>query len=223
MSYLRVFLPVFLLFGVVVAEFADTAKNNEVCQNVDPASEHTILSSLEKALIFGKGIKEKWFGKGFKNTTLSHAHLGDILEMGYKFKLIPPGLRWCGDGDAAENDDDYGYFKETDECCQAHDFCLVHIKAGKSLKNLKNNGLFTRSTSTCDIDFYKCLKEIRLKLPGLDWLPHPVPKAIGTTYFNVVRPQSFLCICPAADCNALEDEGCMTHCDRYAWVDNPRF
>lgn len=89
MWYLRVFLPVFLVVGVVLAEFTDIAKNNEICENVEPASDFTILSTLEKALQFGKGIKEKWFALEFKDNP--SPSLKDVLNKAKKFKLIPPG------------------------------------------------------------------------------------------------------------------------------------
>ncbi|KAL3275402.1 hypothetical protein HHI36_020166 [Cryptolaemus montrouzieri] len=74
--------------------------------------------------------------RGIKAAT----HIGDIVQG------IAVGTRWCGNGNISRNDNDVGEFKETDECCRAHDMCASNIAARRREMNLKlqNDGTFTR-------------------------------------------------------------------------------
>ncbi|XP_014473775.1 PREDICTED: uncharacterized protein LOC106743936 [Dinoponera quadriceps] len=139
---------------------------------------------------------------------------GDTLnKMGKEFQLIFPGTKWCGDGDIAVSDDDLGRFSGLDKCCRAHDKCYKDIAANDTLGNLKNDGLFTKSACSCDSEFYNCLKAVNC----------PIANQIGWTYFNILQPQCFTCRCPKEDCDTEKDENCLNSCERYEWIDNPRY
>ncbi|XP_078039732.1 phospholipase A2-like isoform X2 [Augochlora pura] len=140
-----------------------------------------------------------------------------------KIKLIFPGTYWCGDGDIAKNESDLGRFNETDACCRAHDSCPEGIAAGSENYGLKNNGIFTRSACSCDREFYYCLK----KAASI------ISTDIGTTYFNILRPQCFKLEYPIADCEKyarrLIHDKCLQYnldtneSPEYQWFDSPDF
>ncbi|KAH0534255.1 hypothetical protein KQX54_002147 [Cotesia glomerata] len=107
---------------------------------------------------------------------------GDILNIFRDdFQAIFPGTLWCGSGNSARKNDDIGVFSQTDICCRQHDSCPYSIQAGESMGSLKNIGIFTRSACSCDYEFYKCLKKVNTL----------ISTNIGTTYFNILRPQCF--------------------------------
>ncbi|XP_033230768.1 phospholipase A2-like [Belonocnema kinseyi] len=97
------------------------------------------------------------------------------------FKFIFPGTRWCGDGDIAKDEEELGFFKETDACCREHDLCSDVIYAGESKYGLTNKGFFSRVSCSCDDNFYKCLSS----------LCSPLAACIGITYFDILRPNCF--------------------------------
>ncbi|XP_072764382.1 phospholipase A2-like [Anoplolepis gracilipes] len=129
--------------------------------------------------------------------------------------LIFPGTLWCGAQNIAKHKNDVGFFNAADACCKAHDKCNFIINAGKTKENLQNNGLFRRSACTCDNKFHKCLKNVS----------SIITKTIGDTYFNILGPQCFKCICPTHDCQYgnTDDPNCDNHCTKYKWIDNPEF
>ncbi|EFN81056.1 Phospholipase A2, partial [Harpegnathos saltator] len=96
------------------------------------------------------------------------------------------GTKWCGDGDIAKSEDDLGHFIKLDICCRGHDLCRNDIAAGEKMKNLYNTGIFTRSACSCDAEFYNCLKKGGNSLCDF----------VGKTYFNILQPQCFKCVCP---------------------------
>lgn len=61
-----------------------------------------------------------------------------------QLQLILPGTLWCGDGNAANSDQDLGFFYKTDQCCKYHDYCPKFIESGEKFMNLENIGVFTR-------------------------------------------------------------------------------
>lgn len=61
-----------------------------------------------------------------------------------QLKLILPGTLWCGDGTAAQSNQDLGLFYKTDQCCKLHDWCPKYIESGQTFMNLENIGIFTR-------------------------------------------------------------------------------
>ncbi|XP_024940846.1 phospholipase A2 isoform X2 [Cephus cinctus] len=150
---------------------------------------------------------------------------GDILN---RFKdnihAIYPGTLWCGAGSVAKNEEDIGIFKYTDYCCRDHDNCSNNINAGDEKYSLKNNGIFTRSFCDCDETFYKCLKNANSL----------ISQKIGTTYFNLLRPQCFRYDYPITRCNKyarnrLYDNKCIEYDldlnqnKTWQWFDNPNF
>ncbi|KAL6255291.1 hypothetical protein P5V15_013631 [Pogonomyrmex californicus] len=225
MSRVFVYLSIFFILGISIrfsdCESAENIKNNTECEdvNIKPGSDETHLSPLEKSikgLMFPFGIiRRNIFGK---NNEASQSKIGgsfgSILE---KFSdyvhAIAPGTLWCGSGDIAKRETDLGLFKKTDACCRAHDNCKNNILAGETEVNVKNNGIFTRSACACDHAFYHCLKNVS----------SIVSSDIGVTYFNILQPQCFQCICPTDDCNFNDGTECKDHCTKYEWIDNPKY
>ncbi|XP_054014608.1 phospholipase A2-like [Hylaeus anthracinus] len=141
-----------------------------------------------------------------------------------RIKAIFPGTYWCGDGDISPNKQDLGLFKKTDACCKAHDSCPVSIPANALQDGLANNGIFTRSHCNCDKEFYNCLKEANTIIAA----------DIGTTYFNVLRPQCFQNSYPIESCKRYAgrrviDDKCVEYNYNQSrpktmeWFDNPDF
>ncbi|XP_050456388.1 phospholipase A2-like [Cataglyphis hispanica] len=192
----------FLILSIIV-RFGDCENNaineddntNTDCVKNAPGSDETHLTPIEKIL---KDLK---------------LPIDSINERKHTNGPILPGTLWCGDGDRAKNDNDLGHFNGTDACCRAHDLCRNDILAGDTKVNLKNNGIFTRSACTCDAEFYNCLKNVNSL----------IAKNIGKTYFNILQPQCFICVCPTDDCNPREEAECNNQCDKYQWVDNAKF
>ncbi|XP_033325715.2 phospholipase A2 [Megalopta genalis] len=194
----------------------------------------TYISTLEKTAItiiksgqkIGKVIKHvpilNTISKSVHNSTST---ISNVLNP-YKdrIKLIFPGTYWCGDGDIADNERDLGRFNETDACCRAHDTCPEGIEAGAENYGLKNNGIFTRSACYCDEVFYNCLKKAASIISA----------DIGTTYFNILRPQCFKLDYPISDCEKysrrrLIHDKCLQYkldtdkFPEYQWFDSPDF
>ncbi|XP_043287655.1 phospholipase A2-like [Venturia canescens] len=107
-----------------------------------------------------------------------------------EFRAIFPGTKWCGDGNIADSETDLGKLRALDACCRAHDNCPEAIGAGKSYGRLLNDGTFTKSHCSCDREFYTCLKNSHSR----------TAKAIGKTYFNVLRPRCFALENPITEC-----------------------
>jgi secretory phospholipase A2 len=195
----------------------NTIDHNTECENIKECSAGTdeaALSSLENVLNDMKKIGSM-FGKNKTDSQSKEAgSYGSILEkFKEKVRFIYPGTRWCGDGDDAKNKDDLGRFNDTDACCRAHDNCNNDILSGETKCNLKNNGAFTKSTCACDQEFYECLK-MASGLPSYQ---------IGKSYFNLLRPQCFKCICPTDNCKIGDGTDCKDHCTKYEWDNNRKF
>lgn len=151
--------------------------------------------------------------------------VGDALNpYRMQIKAIFPGTYWCGDGDISPNQKDLGLFERTDACCRAHDSCPEGIPAQEERYGLMNNGIFTRSSCQCDKSFYHCLKQA-------DSL---IATKIGTTYFNVLRPQCFRKYYPIVGCAEYAGHRLLyDKCEKYRfnrtepktmqWFDNPDF
>ncbi|KAL6429178.1 hypothetical protein ACFW04_008133 [Cataglyphis niger] len=180
----------FLILSIVV-RFGD-CENNAIneddstkrdCVKNAPGSDETRLSPIEKIL------KKLPIDKRKDNNTLQES-IRNVLKKAINIKAIFPGTLWCGDGDRAKNSNELGHFNKTDACCRDHDLCKNDILAGDTKVNLKNNGIFTRSACTCDIEFYNCLKSN----------DNLLSRSIGNTYFDILQPQCFICVCPTNDC-----------------------
>ncbi|XP_032675956.1 phospholipase A2-like [Odontomachus brunneus] len=213
MSHLRSFL---LVLGVVVSGLA----NDDVCnEKVAPGSELGTLSFLERRMKNGQDFNEwtnKWwpFKMESEKANISPLNFADAVNTynslpNVEKAFIPPGLKWCGDGDRAKDYEDLGRYKDTDMCCRDHDHCKNNMVANGTLENLKNNGPFTRSACYCDFEFHKCLKKANSFIAN----------RIGKMYFNTLGPQCFSCICPTDECKEDDKTECKDKCIRYKWID----
>lgn len=211
----------FLIFVSITVQCVGE-ENSKCKRKYPPGSNRTTLSVPEiflKSLMIPKdAIKNiigkigDVLGKHKKESTSKKTTLGNILnQFADKFRAIFPGTLWCGDGNIAKNETDLGFFNKTDACCRTHDNCKINIEAGDTRCNLKNNGIFTRSAYSCDREFYDCLKEVH----------SPVSKQIQCTYFNLLRPQSFKCVCPT-NTTTDNDTECNDYCKLYEWRNNPK-
>ncbi|CAG2182911.1 unnamed protein product, partial [Oppiella nova] len=104
--------------------------------------------------------------------------------------LIFPGTKWCGSGNIAEHENDYGSEKDTDQCCRQHDHCFDSIESGGTKYNLKNKAIHTKSHCYCDQEFTDCLKTV----------DKTVSKSIAKLYFNLIQVQCFKRDHPIVDC-----------------------
>ncbi|XP_012541362.2 phospholipase A2 [Monomorium pharaonis] len=219
----RVFVCLSVLFVLTIAiQFGDCENNTtqpECDGNIKSGSDKTHISVIEGSLKELSASLKKWnkiIGRS-NNDSQPKDDKGSVSKILNMFKehvhLIAPGTRWCGDGDIARDEDDLGFFKDTDACCRAHDNCKNDLLAGETEVNIINNGIFTRSACTCDFGFYNCLKNAS----------NLIATKIGTMYFNILGQQCFQCICPTEDCGLEDDTECKGHCKKYKWVDSPKF
>lgn len=187
--------------------------------NFENRIQKNILTTKNNIKKLTSGVFPKSENKWKKST------ISDILNpFKLKIKAIYPGTYWCGDGDISPNKEDLGFFKTTDSCCKAHDLCSENISAGEEREGLLNNGIFTRSSCNCDDAFYRCLKEAN----------NILATHIGTTYFNILRPQCFKEYYPIVNCKKyLKHHLINKKCKKYnynfslpqimQWFDNPDF
>ncbi|XP_067207041.1 phospholipase A2-like [Linepithema humile] len=222
MSRVRVCLFVLFLVLDIAVQFGDCEDTTNTTVNCDeqvpPGSDETRLSYVEWFFLkfddqFANFIKYIII---LKNEVCPAAFNSIVnkFEKEINFQLIFPGTLWCGDGDRADNENDLGEFNQTDACCRAHDNCKNDLVGGKTQVNLKNNGIFTRTACNCDNELYDCLKNVDSVLS----------KGFGETYFNLLGPQCFKCVCPTDSCNpSTDDSECKNRCNRYTWVDNRSF
>ncbi|CAG2112852.1 unnamed protein product, partial [Medioppia subpectinata] len=120
--------------------------------------------------------------------------------------LIFPGTKWCGAGDIAEHEHDFGSEKETDKCCRQHDYCFDSIESKGTKYNLTNKAIHTKSHCLCDQEFTECLKSV-------DKL---ISKSIAKLYFNLIQVQCFKRDHPIIEC--LEYKGIplfWSSCQKY--------
>lgn len=54
------------------------------------------------------------------------------------------GTKWCGAGNIAEGNDDFGIHRDTDKCCRNHDYCPDIIEGYQMRYNLTNPSFYTR-------------------------------------------------------------------------------
>ncbi|XP_057658424.1 phospholipase A(2)-like [Diorhabda carinulata] len=97
-----------------------------------------------------------------------------------KFQILV-GTKWCGTGDIAKNDTDFGTFLNVDRCCQAHDKCPDYISGFQTKYNLTNPVFHTRLHCSCDMEFYNCLKKINT----------PIALKVGLIFFNLLNNQCY--------------------------------
>ncbi|XP_074093843.1 uncharacterized protein LOC141524089 [Cotesia typhae] len=94
---------------------------------------------------------------------------------------IFPGTKWCGQGNKAMHEDDFGKYRRTDMCCRNHDRCPKKIKAGMYKYGLQNSGSTTLLSCKCDEMFYDCLKEVQ----------SITSQTVGILYFDILKRQCF--------------------------------
>ncbi|XP_026480655.1 uncharacterized protein LOC113387537 [Ctenocephalides felis] len=129
---------------------------------------------------------------------------------------ILPGTLWCAVHDRAENDNDLGLLRDTDNCCRAHTRCTDNLPAGEEKHGLINTGLFTRSTCDCDQAFYNCLENAN----------NIFAKKVAYTYFTVLGPQCYTYDYPIVDCERRHIKRCVSYTrdetkpKTWQWVDN---
>lgn len=88
-----------------------------------------------------------------------------------------PGTKWCGPGNDALNDTDFGKREDLDQCCYNHDRCEIRpLRPGLSRFGLTNTKRYTKSHCICDKKFYDCLHMLSVddKLASL----------VGKVYFR---------------------------------------
>ncbi|XP_008551138.1 phospholipase A2-like [Microplitis demolitor] len=142
---------------------------------------HVEILLQDLGAILGSSNKTHFIGKSFS----------EVLNLfKEKVHILFPGTHWCGPGNAASDFDDLGLFNKTDSCCRTHDNCPDDILAGESLGPLINDGIFTRSSCSCDQEFFHCLKKVKSL----------VSTSIGDTYFNILGPQCFSLDYPIQSC-----------------------
>nr|WNB50471.1 group 3 secretory phospholipase A2 isoform x2 [Hemiscorpius lepturus] len=119
----------------------------------------------------------------------------DSVRKAFKSLLIFPGTKWCGAGNVADDYEDLGRAEDTDKCCRTHDHCNDTIPRLGTKYDLKNNGLYTKSSCACDLTFHSCLQEGENLASDL----------VGKVFFNVLRTQCFKKDYPQIGC--LEKSG----------------
>ena len=235
MFSLRVFLSlasVLAIVGIGGCEFLTTGPKNPKETFVGPL-EQTVKTLMKSGRMLKHGVETARdnlrgvasFIPLFDIPRDQRSSIGDVLNP-YKIqiKAIFPGTYWCGDGDISPNKKELGLFMRTDACCRAHDSCPDGIPAQEEEYGLLNNGIFTRSSCDCDKNFYHCLKEAN-SLIATD---------IGTTYFNILRPQCFKKDYPIVGCEKYARRRLLNDkCEEYSynrtqpetmqWFDNPDF
>ncbi|KAG8232715.1 hypothetical protein J437_LFUL013308, partial [Ladona fulva] len=68
------------------------------------------------------------------------------------------GTKWCGTGNIATSDNDYGAYDAPDRCCKEHDHCPEFLDPGQSRYGLTNSASLSRLECSCEMKFYNCLK-----------------------------------------------------------------
>lgn len=87
-----------------------------------------------------------------------------------------PGTKWCGPGNDAANETDFGENEHLDRCCYNHDRCEIRpLKKGTARDGLNNTSDYTKSHCICDKKFHDCLTGLDGTLGAL----------VGRTYFRV--------------------------------------
>ncbi|XP_003706900.1 phospholipase A2 [Megachile rotundata] len=239
MTLVRILLFITFLLIVGFGESQDNDNDNNTLKEtyVSPLekSVRLFMKSGRKLTDKIKSIKEDFKEAVSKISILkkktgarNRTTLSSILnQFKPKIKAIFPGTYWCGDGDISPNNEDLGVFERTDACCRAHDSCPDGIPAEETRGGLLNNGIFTRSPCDCDDAFYQCLKKAN----------NVIAFNIGTTYFNILKPQCFKRNSTEEnedkcrefswfsfiynECNEYNDN--RTVPEKLEWVDNPKY
>ncbi|KAL3884301.1 hypothetical protein ACJMK2_024476 [Sinanodonta woodiana] len=152
----------------------DTLENCFIAKNENP-TDQSYAATLPTSFI---PVSETLMASVTESCDVFQRDLKGSLKPRRKRFIIYPGTKWCGIGNIAKHDFDFGRYTFTDSCCRMHDSCPVSIGPFKTLMGLTNLGLFTSSDCKCEADFYHCLKSSH----------EPAAEEIGDIYFNIIRP-----------------------------------
>jgi len=109
----------------------------------------------------GKQAKAKR-DKGYNAPKRSKRHFKQLFRWN-----IEPGTKWCGPGNVADHEEDFGKFEVEDRCCRTHDRCKLSIASGGKMTfytkdnasyDVVNDGPYTVSSCECDDEFRDCLE-----------------------------------------------------------------
>ncbi|KAK3609790.1 hypothetical protein CHS0354_022651 [Potamilus streckersoni] len=139
------------------------------------------------------------------------------------------GTKWCGIGNAARNDSDFGSSVQTDKCCKEHDGCEIYITAFQSGYGLRNYAPYTVSGCDCDEKFLECM----IRVANSETVPVDDKKTardFGSLFFNGISPKCLKIDFPLV---CVEEGWLKLSCKRYrvdeskekVWqlVQGPRF
>ena len=93
------------------------------------------------------------------------------------FSLL--GTKWCGIGNIAKNDSDFGVMIDTDKCCQRHDKCPHSIEALTWKYGMFNWHFTEMFLCSCEEGFKSCLNDVKRKEKKL-------ARSIGNAYFGLL-------------------------------------
>ncbi|CAH1118476.1 unnamed protein product [Phaedon cochleariae] len=99
------------------------------------------------------------------------------IQSAHQGGFIYPGTKWCGPGNIARGEDDFGHHIKEDMCCREHDRCPKALARGECKQGICNNSHFTRSHCDCDAAFRKCLQNVNSETAN----------TIGAIFFNIIQ------------------------------------
>ncbi|XP_072401475.1 phospholipase A2-like [Diabrotica undecimpunctata] len=144
--------------------------------------------------------------------------IGDVDKI-FPSLLIFPGTKWCGPGNIAIDDNDFGTENATDACCRAHDHCPDVIEGLESKYNLNNPDFHARLNCDCDMAFYNCLKLVN----------RTSSRKVGKLYFSGLRNKCFkkdhphICVQYTWYGVCARHKVDTTQEKKYQWFEVPRF
>ncbi|CAH1113233.1 unnamed protein product [Psylliodes chrysocephalus] len=162
-----------------------------------------------------------WCIGGYKTLHRKYLSCSIYLHKIVSFILFL-GTKWCGAGNIAENDDDFGTERDTDKCCRNHDYCPDVIDGYQTKYNLTNPNFFTRLHCNCDEEFRTCLKSVNTK----------TSKQVGQLYFTALGTQCYREEFPITGClkyTYFPTKKCLEYTYDYGqrisyqWFDLPNF
>lgn len=113
-----------------------------------------------------------------------------ICETKSIFSGRVPGTKWCGPGNDAHNDTDFGERMELDKCCYHHDRCDIRpLKKGAERFGLKNEDGYTKLHCICEKQFVDCLRDVDERTATI----------VGKAYYRVQK-QCFMEYYPIISC-----------------------
>ena len=124
-------------------------------------------------------------------------------------KAVFPGTKWCGAGNAADDDPNtLGIFQGPDSCCRAHDLCPLKIHKFNQDFGLFNPRPYTSLHCSCDEAFRHCLR-----IEGSQR-----SRLVGEFYFNTLKAPCFI-LTKEKSCSKRTWWGrCTKRKDQEGWV-----